>query len=74
MPEATAEAFDASASTRPATEAEVAYLATRTDEIAAGIEKARSVAAGAKETERSLRDELKAVTAELAAARKNREA
>jgi hypothetical protein len=71
MPEANAEAYDASV--RPATEDEVVYLTTRVDEITASIDKAKAVAAGAKETERSLRDELKTVQAELASARKTLE-
>lgn len=68
---ARAEGFDATVS-RAATDAEVEYLSTREDELARNIEKAKQVQVGAKETERSLRDELKQVSADLKTARAGR--
>jgi hypothetical protein len=61
------------AQTGPATDDEVAYLATRVDELAVGIVSARAVADGAKQTEQALRSELKQVSAELKAARAGRD-
>jgi hypothetical protein len=66
-------AYDAGTNTTADLRDPIDYLAARTDELSANIEKIRAMIAGAKETERSLRDERIAVEAELKAARAARE-
>jgi prefoldin subunit 5 len=64
-----AAAHDAAAQTGPPSGPVIEYLATRVDEIQESIETAEEVAAGAKQTAATLREELKKAKADLKAAR-----
>jgi prefoldin subunit 5 len=64
-----AAAHDAAVQTGPPSDPVIEYLTTRVDEIQEGIETAEEVAAGAKQTAATLREELKKAKADLKAAR-----
>ena len=57
----------------PTSDDQMKYLADRVDELTAGVEKAKAVAAGATQTAKTLADELKQAKADLRAARAGRE-
>jgi len=70
--QASATGYDAEVNTTAGNHDNRAYLARRVEEIEYGIKSAEAVAAGAKQTAATLRDELRQAKADLKAARAGR--